>query len=149
MLDERPPAEPPARASAIAGAKATLAQNNSASMMRQFGNRLAMSPLTQASWKVYRVDMVRAGSRNSAQIRNIVTRWYGCTTAPLNGAEACCATTGLLDPATKRAQIMPTNAPRDQAPLLGLVCYSRSPLRRRNDTTVDVQLAPAPGVRPF
>jgi hypothetical protein len=47
MLDERPPDEPPARASAMAGAKATLAQKNSASMMRQFNSRLAIAQLAQ------------------------------------------------------------------------------------------------------
>jgi hypothetical protein len=40
MLEERPPEEPPARASAIAGASAMLAQTNSARRMRQFINRL-------------------------------------------------------------------------------------------------------------
>jgi len=39
MLEERPPKEPPARASAIAGASAMLAQTNSARKMRQFINR--------------------------------------------------------------------------------------------------------------
>src|SRR6516225_9235232 len=47
MLDERPPADAPARASAMAGAKATLAQKNSARMMRQFGSGLAIDLLTQ------------------------------------------------------------------------------------------------------
>jgi hypothetical protein len=40
MLDERLPTEPPARASAMAGAKERPAQNNSASRMRQFGSGL-------------------------------------------------------------------------------------------------------------
>src|SRR5215469_8288385 len=40
MLDERLPKEPPARASAIAGAKERPVQINSASRMRQFGSRL-------------------------------------------------------------------------------------------------------------
>src|ERR1700730_19137873 len=40
MLEEWPPEEPPARASASAGASATLAQTNSARRMRQFINRL-------------------------------------------------------------------------------------------------------------
>jgi hypothetical protein len=40
MLDERPPEELPARASASAGASAMLAQTNSARKTRQFINRL-------------------------------------------------------------------------------------------------------------
>src|SRR4029077_1327484 len=40
MLEEWPLEEAPARASASAGASATLAQTNSASRMRQFINRL-------------------------------------------------------------------------------------------------------------
>jgi hypothetical protein len=40
ILDERLPKEPPARASAMAGAKERPAQNNSASRVRQFGSRL-------------------------------------------------------------------------------------------------------------
>jgi hypothetical protein len=47
MLDERPPEEPPARAYAMAGAKATLAQKNNASMMRQFSSRLGIFRLAQ------------------------------------------------------------------------------------------------------
>src|SRR6516164_10561855 len=47
MLDERPPADAPARASAMAGAKATRAQKNSARMMRQFGSGLAIAVLAQ------------------------------------------------------------------------------------------------------
>src|SRR6516162_2102020 len=42
MLEERPPAEPPARASAITGAKARLAQKRSARMMRQLVSRFSM-----------------------------------------------------------------------------------------------------------
>ena len=44
MLEERPLEELPARASASAGANATLAQTNSARRMRQFINRLAIAP---------------------------------------------------------------------------------------------------------
>jgi hypothetical protein len=40
MLDEPPPEEAPARASAIAGASAKLALTNSARRMRQFIDRL-------------------------------------------------------------------------------------------------------------
>ena len=64
MLDERPPADAPARASAMAGAKATLAQKNSARMMRQFGSGLAIALLAQnLRSKFMRVDMgcVRPG----------------------------------------------------------------------------------------
>jgi hypothetical protein len=46
MLGERPPEDPPARASEIAGAKAKLAQKNSANIMRQFSSRLAILQLT-------------------------------------------------------------------------------------------------------
>jgi hypothetical protein len=44
MLDERPPAELPARASAMAGANARVVQTKSARKMRQLHNRLDMAP---------------------------------------------------------------------------------------------------------
>ena len=47
MLEERPPEEPPARASAMAGAKAMLTQKSSPRMTRQFKNRLTIAPLAQ------------------------------------------------------------------------------------------------------
>jgi len=47
MLVERPNEELPARASAIAGASATLAQNNSARMIRQFDSGLTIARLAQ------------------------------------------------------------------------------------------------------
>src|SRR6516165_4519456 len=49
MLDERPPYELPARASATAGASASVILNNSASRMRQFSSRLDIisDPLVQ------------------------------------------------------------------------------------------------------
>ena len=43
MLDERPPDELPARASAMAGAKARVALKNSASRMRQFSGAVSTS----------------------------------------------------------------------------------------------------------
>ena len=62
MLDERPPEEPPARASAMAGARATLALKNSARMMGQLAScLLAIAVFAQKlrGW-VVPVDMVRA-----------------------------------------------------------------------------------------
>src|ERR1700719_1838722 len=52
MLEERPPAELPARASAIAGAKVRVAAIRTASRMRQFSIRF---------------DMVRSSKRSRAQ----------------------------------------------------------------------------------
>jgi hypothetical protein len=72
MLDERPPEEPPARASAMAGAKATLAQKNSASMMRQFSSRLAIVQLAQNLKNgLMRLHIVCAGAGGSTAERNI------------------------------------------------------------------------------
>src|SRR6516164_6436393 len=47
MLDERPPAELPARASAIAGASARVAAKKTASRMRQFGSRFDITKLVR------------------------------------------------------------------------------------------------------
>jgi hypothetical protein len=72
MLDERPPEELPARASAIAGAKAMLAQTNSASMIRQFSTRLAIVQLVQSPRSsVVRLHMVCAGAGRSIVEWNI------------------------------------------------------------------------------
>jgi hypothetical protein len=72
MLDERPPAEPPARASAMAGAKATLVQKNSAKMMRHFGSGLAVALLAQnLRSKFMRVDMGRVRPGGSTTEPNI------------------------------------------------------------------------------
>ena len=55
---------------------ATLAQNNSVRIMRQFGSRLAIAPLAQSlGGRSMHVDMVRAGAGNSTPKRNIVARW--------------------------------------------------------------------------
>jgi hypothetical protein len=47
MLDERPPDELPARASAIAGASARFTLKKSAKRMRQFSSRLDIIPSVQ------------------------------------------------------------------------------------------------------
>jgi hypothetical protein len=49
MLDERPPAELPARASAIAGANARVAAIKMASRMRQFSIRFDMVRSSKSS----------------------------------------------------------------------------------------------------
>jgi hypothetical protein len=49
MLEERPPAELPARASAIAGASARVTAIKTASRMRQFSIRFDMGRLVQKS----------------------------------------------------------------------------------------------------
>ena len=72
MLEERPPEEPPARASAMAGAKATLAQKNSASMMRQFSSRLGIFQLAQnLRNSLMRLHIVCAGAGGRTAERNI------------------------------------------------------------------------------
>ncbi len=58
MPDELPPAELPARASAMAGASAKVAQKKSARRMRQFSNRLDIAPLVRKPGrKMVRLDM--------------------------------------------------------------------------------------------
>src|SRR5712671_1382757 len=47
MLEERPPAELPARASAIAGASARVAAMNTASRMRHFSSRFDIATLVR------------------------------------------------------------------------------------------------------
>src|SRR6516165_12393207 len=104
MLDERPPEELPARASAMAGARATLAQNNSVRIMRQFGSRLAIAPLAQSlGGRSMHVDMVRAGAGNSTP-KGI--SWRDGAAGTTAGIGAGRPTAGLLDPPTERAQVM-------------------------------------------
>ena len=72
MLDERPPADAPARASAIAGANTTLAQKNSAKMMRHSGSGIAVALLAQNLRSNFmQEDMGRARSGESTTEPNI------------------------------------------------------------------------------
>jgi len=68
MLDERPPAELPARASAMAGASARVAQKKSARRIRQLGSRLDMDLLVRKPSKGRKLGLiwVRAESGVSA-----------------------------------------------------------------------------------
>jgi hypothetical protein len=78
MLDARPPADAPARASAMAGAKATLAQNSSARMMRQFGSGLTIALLAQnLRRKFMPVDMGRLRPGGSTTTPNIAVESVG------------------------------------------------------------------------
>jgi hypothetical protein len=78
MLDARPPADAPARASAMAGAKATLAQKNSARMMRQFAGGLAIALFAQNPRSMFmRVDMGRLGPGGSTTEPNIAVVGVG------------------------------------------------------------------------
>jgi hypothetical protein len=78
MLDEPPPEEPPARASASAGAKATLVQKNSARIKRHFRSRLAIAPLAQnLRSKFIGLDMGCAGSGGSTAEPNIAVGSVG------------------------------------------------------------------------
>jgi hypothetical protein len=72
MLDERPPADAPARASAMAGANTTLAQKNSATTMRHFGSGLAVALLPQNLRSNFmEVDMGRVRASGSTTEPNI------------------------------------------------------------------------------
>jgi hypothetical protein len=72
MLDERPPVDAPARASAIAGANTTLAQKNSAKMMRHSGSGIAVALLAQNLRSNFmQEDMGRARSGESTTEPNI------------------------------------------------------------------------------
>ena len=88
MLDERPPADAPARASAIAGANTTLAQKNSAKMMRHFGSGLAVALLAQNLRSNFmRVDMGRVRAGGSTTEPNILWSSVTSTVAFLSGVE--------------------------------------------------------------
>jgi hypothetical protein len=88
MLDEPPPEEPPARALAMAGAKAMLAQNNSAGIVHQLVRRIAIVLLTQeAERKVLQLDMVRAGAAKSTRRSEYHPRRVVETEAPMRGLE--------------------------------------------------------------
>jgi hypothetical protein len=78
MLDARPPADAPARASAMAGAKAMLAQKNSARMMRQFASGLAIALFAQNPKNEFmRVDMGRFRPGGSTTEPNIAVVGVG------------------------------------------------------------------------
>src|SRR5262252_4452705 len=84
MLDE-----PPARASTMAGAKATLAQKNNASMMRQFSSRLGIVQLAQnLRNNLMRMHIVCAGAGGSTAERNI-TAGAPMAVDPAGGPRAC------------------------------------------------------------
>ena len=75
MLDERPPADAPARASAMAGANTTLAQKNSAKMMRHFGSGLTVALLAQNLMTNFmRVNMGRVRAGGSTTEPNIAVK---------------------------------------------------------------------------
>src|SRR5262244_1805867 len=80
MLEERPPAELPARASAIAGASASVAAIKIASRMRQFGRRFDIATLVrklveESGYPRY----MRAPRRTEAALGAIeaIFRWWG------------------------------------------------------------------------
>ena len=89
MLDERPPDELPARASAMAGARATQAQKNHASMIRQFSSRLGIFQLAQnLRDNLMRVHIVCAGAGGSTAERNITVGRF-CAAEPVARPPAC------------------------------------------------------------
>src|SRR6516165_4923535 len=122
MLDERPPADAPARASAMAGANTRLAQKNSANMMRHFGSGLAVALFAQNLRSNFmRVDMGRVRAGGSTAEPNIAVD-RGLNDSFLEWCRAYRSLgSRLLDWATTRAQIMSSNILRDRAPHLGLV----------------------------
>src|SRR6266478_9211880 len=149
MLDEWPLEEPPARASASAGARATLAQTNSARRMRQFINRL---------------DIALPAQKFSREL-NVAQIWGAVAPAkhPLIGISAATGRAPEATPSGRVAWEVPTDVrliAEALVPKYFVVTRASGRYRvrfaalahRRGEahvTAVAVQFAPALGVRPF
>src|SRR5580704_18606089 len=104
MLEERPPAELPARASAIAGAKARVAAIRTASRMRQFSIRFDMVRSSKRSRGTARILTIWARAHTGGRIARRVERFLGegaSSRAAGNAGERA----GLLDCRARWSQI--------------------------------------------